>query len=276
MTTESPPPPIPLDERLIADMPFEGGALTRAMLTRCNVKKAFEIDTLGCTGASGYGLTLDEIAALRLGLAGGGVGLPCFVPPDRYCLAHNTVGGLQREQESRHPANVAAISRELTPQEAGHVAFTETVRRTGKGGVGEQMATAAGALGGFGEMPRGVEMVEERTATDDVRDGIAQAQRGEVSPVPASVFDGTFVCPEHAETNWSCRFCVAQTITEGELDTTFAVCGIPENRPFTPLNDASTGITGEELPVEIEAHDKAGAERVLVYALVKTLTRKLA
>lgn len=266
MTTTDVKPPIPLDERLIADMPFDGGAGTVTLLTRCHVTKAFEIDGLGCTGASGCGLTLDDITSLRIGLGGGGVGLPCFVPPDRYCLAHNTIGGLQREQESRHPANVAAISRELTPQEAGQVMFTETVRRTGKGGVGEQMAAAAGALGGFGEMPRGVEMVEERTATDDVRDGIAQAQRGEVSPVPASVFDGTFVCPEHAKTNWSCRFCIAQMIAEGELDTRFVTYGEDE---------IPVGLGGVELVTDVEARDAAGAKEIQVYVLAATYKRKL-
>ena len=269
MTTD-PKPPIPLDERPIADMPFDGGAGTRALLTRCNVTKAFEIELLGCTGAAGRGLSLDEIMSLRIGLGGGGVGLPCFVSPNRFCLAHNTIGGVQREQESRHPANVAAISRELTPQEAGQVMFTETVRRTGKGGVGEQMAAAAGALGGFGELPRGVEMVEERTAADDVRDGIAASLRGEVSPIPAHVF-ADFTCPEHTETNWSCRFCVAQAIVEGELDTTFAVRAVSaiEN------SEVVTGVSGTELDEAIEKMNAAEAREVEVYVLAATYKRKL-
>lgn len=276
VTPTDPPPPIPLDERPIAGMYFSGGDETRAILQQCHVSKAFEIELLGCTGAAGFGLSIGEITKLRLGLGGGGVGLPCFIPPDRFCLAHNTIGGLQRDQEQRNPENAAAISRELTPKEAGHVALTEAVRHTGKGGTGEQMAAAQGAFSGYGDMPRGVEMVEdpvEAAATMHRED--AESAEDFRRRLFSKIRTPVFTCPEHDKTNWSCRFCVAQAIVEGELDTTFAVCGIPEARPFTPINDASTGITGAELDAEIEAHDKAGAETVLVYALATTYKRKL-
>lgn len=259
MTTTDVKPPIPLDERLIADMPLDGGAGTVILLTRCHVTKAYEIEQLGCTGAAGFGLTIADIASLRIGLGGGGVGLPCFVPPDKFCLAHNTVGGLQREQEARHPANVAAISRELTPKEAGQVAFTETVRRTGKGGVGEQMAAAAGALGGFGELPRGTELVEE----------VSEAPPISLPPgVPTlASYTPSFTCPEHTKTNWSCRFCVAQAIVEGELDTLFCV--------QLPGQESHFGISGPELVAEVERFDAAGADEIGVYVLAATYKRKL-
>ena len=260
VTTTDPPPPIPLDERPIAEMPFSGGADTLGLLNQCRVSKAFEIELLGCTGAAGHGLSIGEITKLRLGLGGGGVGLPCFVPPTLFCLAHNTIGGLQREQEQRNPQNVAAISRELTPQEAGQVAFTETVRRTGKGGTGEQMAAAAGALGGFGELPRGVEMVEER-----------EALRDDDTAWPPRLGAPSFTCPEHPKTNWSCRFCVAQSIVEGELDTTFAVRAVSaiENSVVT------TGVSGSALDEAIEKMDAAETREVEVYVLAVTYKRKL-
>lgn len=272
VTTMAPivnPEPVPPDTRPIAEMPFEGGDATRALLTRCGVTEAREIDTLGCTGAAKHGLSIDEIMALRLGLAGGGVGLPCFVGQDRFCLAHNTIGGLQREQLQRYPEQIPAISRELTKKEKGRVAYTEAVRHSpGKGqSVADRIGGAAGALSGYGEMPPGTEIVEDEGD-----------ERIENAPFPqAAIAPRPFTCPEHAKFVWTCRFCVAQAIAHGdELEPVFAVCGIPENRPFTPINDASTGITGAELAEEIEAHDKAGAETVHVYALVKTLKRKLA
>jgi hypothetical protein len=257
-------PPIPLDERPIGEMPFAGGDETRALLARCSVSKAIEIEWLGCTGAAGRGLSIEEITALRIGLGGGGVGLPCFVPPQRFCLAHNTIGGLQREQESRSPENVAAISRELTPKEAGQVAFTETVRRSGKGGVGEQMATAAAALGGHGDMPRGVEMLEEGANGETI-----VLPPGISTPTPSYL--PPFTCPEHTKTNWSCRFCVAQAIVEGELDTTFAIRAVSaiENSVVT------TGVSGSALDEAIEKMDAAETREVEVYVLAATYKRKL-
>lgn len=264
-------PPIPLDERPIAEMPFEGGEETRALLTRCSVSKAFEIEGLGCTGAAGCGLDIVEITDLRLGLGGGGVGLPCFVPPNLFCLAHNTVGGLQREQEQRHPGNVAAISRELTRQEAGQLAFTEAVRHTGKGGAGEQMAAAQGAFSGFGDMPRGVEMVEESASEGGLPDVLAQGLTGARAAIHP------FTCFEHPKTNWSCRFCVAQAIVEGELDTTFVVHQPDEEESDgVPIaGEAHFGLSGPELMAEVERRDAAGAKEIEVYVLAATYKRKL-
>jgi hypothetical protein len=260
--------PIPPDVRPIAEMPFEGGAATRALLNRCGVQVAHEIETLGCTGARSYGLSIDEITSLRLGLAGGGVGLPCFVAPDRFCLAHNTIGGLQNEQKARYPQMVGEISRELTPQEAGQVAYTEAVRRTGKGGVGEQMATAQGAFSGFGELPRGAEMIEgEPSSRDELHE---QMMGGVVTPAAKP-----FTCPEHTKLTWSCRFCVAQAIVEGELEPTFAV-HFPDVEIGAQALKVIVSLTPDETQNEIDAADMDGAEVVEVYALVKTLTRKLA
>lgn len=128
-------------------------ANVRATLRACGVEKAGDINTLGCTGAAKAKLTIEAIANLRLDLAGSGFGLPCFVPPSRYCLAHNTIGGLQDGQKAHHEEMVESISRELTPEEKGHMVLTEAARHA-RGD--ERMLDAHGALTGF-ELPKGFE-----------------------------------------------------------------------------------------------------------------------
>lgn len=254
-----------LAARTIEEMPFEGGDRARELLHRCGVKVASDIEQLGCTGAAKAGLTVEEIGELRLGIAGGGFGLPCYVDINRFCLAHNTIGGLQEQQVQRYLDYVGMVSRDLTPEEKGRIELIEAARRKDQG------KSMVERLGSTGDILRG------RTMADgfekDEGDPLAAAQA-----VPATRLvsaDTVWVCPEHRKTNWACRYCAAQLIVEGDLVPSYAICGIPEHRPFTPLNDASTGITGVELPAEIEAHDKAGAETVLVYVLAKTLTRRL-
>lgn len=261
--------PIPPDDRLIADMPFEGEDVARALLQRCQVQFAYDIEALGCTGAHAHGLTIEEITSLRLGLAGGGVGLPCFVGSDRFCLAHNTIGGLQDGQKQRYPEEVTKISRELTPEEKGKVAYTETVRRSGKGSVADQMAAAGGALSGFGELPRGTELVEDT--------GEAPIALPPGIPMPALSYGKPFVCPEHVKLVWACRFCVAQAIVEGELAPVFGVHFADKATADAAEEEilVMVSLTEEDLEEEIAKADAAGHTTVEVYALVKTLTRKL-
>lgn len=261
--------PVPPDTRPIADMPFEGGDATRALLTRCGITEAREIEALGCTGATKHGLNLDEIRNLRLGLAGGGVGLPCFVDSNRYCLAHNTIGGLQHEQLQRHPEFVEQISRPLTRKEAGHVAFTEAVRHStdASAGVGDRIASGAGMLNGYGEMPKGTEMVEEEPSS---RDELHEQMMGGTRP-PVLPLGHPFTCPEHTSLVWTCRFCVAHAVANGELEPVFAVHRPEGEEP----GDATLGILGNELVDTIEKLDAAGANEIEIYVLVKTMKRRL-
>lgn len=256
------PNPVPLDTRPIADMPFEGGDNTRQLLTRCSITLAHEIETLGCTGATKFGLSLDDIRNLRLGLAGGGVGLPCFVDSKRYCLAHNTIGGLQHEQAPRYPEFAEAISRPLTKQEAGHVAFTEAVRHStdATAGVGDRIANASGMLNGYGEMPRGTEMVEEEEETPATR------------PAEPLNLTAPFTCSEHTSLVWTCRFCAAQAVANGELEPVFAVRAVSA----IDNSEVSTGVLGSDLPEAIQKLDVAETREVEIYVLAKTLKRKLA
>lgn len=261
--------PVPPDERTIVDMPFAGGRTIVDMLVECGCRVARDIETLGCTGAYYYGLKIDDIATLRLGLAGGGVGLPCFVPPTRFCLAHNTIGGLQADQQQYYAEAMDSISRALTPKEAGRVAFTESVRREARANVGEQMMAAQRALSGYGEPPHGVEMIDETEAVPRpvLSDGVIA--------VPSLA---VWRCPEHTALNWSCRYCVAQAIVEGELTPEF-VLHQPENpnsSDSSALGAAAFGLSGPELVDSIMQLDAAGAQEIEVYVLAKTLTRKLA
>lgn len=261
------PTPIPPDTRPVAEMPFEGGDATKALLARCSVTEAREIETLGCTGATKFGLSVDEIRALRLGLAGGGVGLPCFVDPRHYCLAHNTIGGLQNEQLQRYPEFVEQISRPLTKSEAGHVAFTEAVRHStdASAGVGDRIASASGMLNGYGDMPRGTEMVEEEEPSARA----AVVDRTPEEMVQASI---TWKCPEHTSISWTCRFCVAQAVAHGELGTVFAVRAVSA----IDNSEVSTDVLGNELDEAIEKLNTAEVKEVEIYVLAKTLTRRLA
>lgn len=110
-------------------------AWLRDAFSRCGLTVAQDIIEMGCTGFAGKGFTVEEIKRIRLGLAGSGVGLPCYVGVDRFCFAHNVIGGLQEGQDQRHAAYVNQISRELEASERAHVAVMETARRTPKDDV---------------------------------------------------------------------------------------------------------------------------------------------
>ncbi len=137
------------DRRLIADMQFgfEAGKdldeeerktaqqtvteNVRVTLAAFGCVVAEDINRLGCTGVAKM-CPADPVKAvqeLRIDLAGGGVGLPCFVPPTLFCLGHNTIGGLEDKQKQYHAEHVPTISRALTPEEEAKVAATDRVRR---------------------------------------------------------------------------------------------------------------------------------------------------
>lgn len=195
----------------------------REYLAACGCVYACDIETLGCTGVAKLtGVTWGEAGAyaitngtrLRLGLGGGGVGLPCFVPPNLFCLIHNTVGGLQDHQQALHPEYVSMISRELTPQECIQLGLTDKARRM-RGG--ERTVDALNVLTGQNEDA----VAEVAESLEDAHDEkvleAVDAEDSESVPfVPLGVIQ-TWKCTEHTETDWACRHCLAQAVVEGPL-----------------------------------------------------------
>ena len=278
------PDPIPPDTRSIDEMPFGSGAAdpqstakaVRALLRQCGVTVAHEIETLGCTGASAKGLTTTQIYELRMGLGGGGVGLTCFVPPTRYCLAHSTIGGLQVGQASRFPEEINKISRELSPREKGQVELIEASRRVRGGNLDERLMKTADALSGR-DLPPGVEREEE--AVDDDSEHYRQlveedrairrqpsrmtAPRASTLTQDGDLIENSFVCPEHRSPIWSCRYCVAQMIVEGPLEPVY-VASV----------DGAMHAAGVDVAMVLQNH--ANANAVDVYVLAARYTQKLA
>lgn len=246
----------------------------RAILDACGCKIAEDIVALGCTGLVHKITTcppfelwtrlgsINTARFFRLGIGGSGVGLPCYVPPDRYCLVHEVSGGLQDGQEPHHLEAVESISRSLTAQEATQSALVSHAK-------GSTEAVASDLLAGR-KLPEGWE--HERQLSPESRDlleaGLADARAGRVSPVSASVLQ-SWECPEHKETMWACRYCVAQAIVEGDLQLTFAVR--PAVGGFT-----KAGVSAREATEEVAYLDSANASRVDVYVLAATFIRKLA
>ena len=258
-----------LEDRTIEDMPFEGGEPVRDLLRSLDVKTARDIELLGCTGAKAKGLANEQITALRLSLAGGGVGLPCFVGIDRFCLGHNTIGGLQEQQEQRHRECVEAVSRPLTKEERGRIELIEAARRKQGKTLGERLVATGDILSGR-ELPDGFAadtppIEQDRVLPASVREGIEQARRGEVSPVPLHALQD-WECPEHKKTNWSCRYCVAQAIVEGPLVPEFAVKNDVEKSAY-PAADVMA---------EVETFDLGGALEITIYVRAARYTRRLA
>lgn len=272
-----------LDKRPIADMTFgaeektpEAQAATaagvRSVLAVCDVKIADDINRLGCTGVvakakataeaakhvfgdADQHAPLDVAKFLRLGLAGGGVGLPCFVSPDRFCLVHETVGGLQDNQKPHHPEFVHAISRPLTDEERGKYEMVNAARTVARTDLDE----AADILSGRKAVPGVVEAGED----DDPEAAVLLGARVGVQ---------TWKCPDHPTTNWACRYCVAQAIVEGPLAPAMAVAGskVTSSPPLIERVAASAGASDA-----IEACSARGDTVVELYVRVATFTRKL-
>lgn len=233
----------------------------RDILKTCGVKVADDIAELGCTGFAAVGpgaQAMSDVSYsdaiirlgkfLRLGLAGGGVGLPCFVPPTRYCLIHETIGGLESGQEARHPEMVASISRELTPVETVRVRVIEKARNSGKNKTGDQIAHA-------------VEVFADPTGV------LEEAPNESPEPVPRSELN--WKCPEHTELKWNCRYCAAQAIVEGPLEPTYTVESSAKDLEIEHVEASA-------VPEYLASCEKDNATAVAVFVCVATFTRKLA
>jgi hypothetical protein len=263
----------------------ELAAWTRAALARCGATIAQDVIDLGCTGIAGNGANVEQIKKLRAGLAGSGLGLPCYIGPDRYCLAHETIGGLQEGQAQRHAQHVAAVSRELAPNERSHVAVIEAARRTGK-------SRAAEALTGRRTGEDFLQEVGRELAPPDTEIDLtpaaptaptAPAAAPPVAPVaPAAVAPApvaprgelAFVCPDHDTTQWHCRYCIAEEIVKGPLSPTFLL-GHAEVGTTVMLNDVDE-VDSDKIDEKIQAFNEAGADGAVLFVKVARWVRKLA
>ncbi len=179
---------------------------TRAVFREAGAETAQDIVDLGCTGLAvrlhrtpGW---LRRIQDARANMGGSLCGLPCYVPPDRFCLVHNTIGGLQQHgntdgrQETRHPEGLALCSRELTDEEKKHAGLI-------KYGIEEMGRKAAGAAG--------LEVVGEPATPEEAPTRLSTLGI-------SSLVANSFTCPEHTTPEWRCRFCLAQAIVAGPFE----------------------------------------------------------
>jgi hypothetical protein len=260
----------------------------RRLLWNCGVKVADDLKVLGCTGCVAHGLTLDDIKFLRIGLAGSGVGLPCFVPKTRYCLAHEVTGGLQDGQAPGIPEFVhftETISRSLTPEEASHgklvheAQWADSERKAHETLAGRRLPE--GWTPGLDAIPPlGSDAAVKTHLWEELEAKMAPERlahiRAQVEAEAARIQPWT--CPEHKKTLWNCRYCVAQAVVEGDLEPAYAVEDyVVEEAVEEGINAKSftTGATPGELLTEISKADKAQAPKLVVYVRVATFTRKL-
>jgi hypothetical protein len=249
----------------------------RRLLTECGVKTADDLRVLGCTGCVAHGLTIDDIKFLRIGLAGSGVGLPCFVPKTRYCLAHEVTGGLQDGQAQQHGGYVDTISRPLTPQESSHgqlvheAQWADGERKAHETLVGRKLPE--GWAPGLDAIPPPGTDRAEAARLGNYFDTHEVTEQNSVAIQP-------WTCPEHKKTLWGCRYCVAQAIVEGDLEPSF-VLGVtsPPDLTTDPPTPGGFSITDEcvggRAGMEIADEDAAGVDSVKLYVRVATYSRKL-
>ncbi len=253
-----PSQPIPLDQRLINEMQFgfnkcvpdsalpamtsktwepspaqiEEQAWVRNYLRGCNCVRAGDIEKLGCTGVVMHEMNAhtssDEAVIagavahgtrLRLGLAGSGVGLPCFVPPSRFCLMHNTIGGLEDGQTQYNDDFVEDISRPLTPEEEAKTKVMQHARKLKS--VGEVNDFIAG-----------------KSPLEDVVEEQDEEAELSITRLGAPLWK----CTEHTSTVWTCRYCLAQAIVEGSLEPQVRVLArFPDAAPVSTFQSAAYG-----------------------------------
>jgi hypothetical protein len=195
------------DERPLSEMRFaqdkdapDTEEEARNVFGLIGVKVAQDIIDLGCTGLVGR-TTLADAQRLRQSMSGSICGLPCYVPNHLFCLVHNTVGGLQTSgnkdgpQQNPHPEGLALCSRPLTPEEGGKLQGVQAFAQ-------EEAVKEAAAH--FGAEVNG----------DDAPISHGDSDFEDLPSCPVSL--PPFVCREHNEFNPGCRYCLAQSIAEGD------------------------------------------------------------
>lgn len=160
----------------------------------------------GCTGLFLHHFSAEFIKSVRLALAGTGVGLPCFVPPSLFCLAHSTIGGLEPGQPNPPDFDVwrDKLTRPLTLKEEAESKFIEKVRHARGKTSNERLTQALDALTGH----------DPAKEFFDDADAISDNRVLPHAPVQSSVVGPAFTCTEHASPNLGCRFCIASIIVK--------------------------------------------------------------
>lgn len=250
----------PLNEdKPISEIPFARESktpdvdqqLVRDYLGIAGANIGSDIGDFGCTGLilnlknKGVVDYLTWAKFVRSHMDGSGLGLPCYVPPSQFCLVHNTIGGLQKDQEGRHLEGLQLCTRELTSEERAHV----------------EGISAAVEQAGLEEMKKrfGAEKAETESETSTIS-----------IPSPVSgmeyiwVFNDSFQCPEHKQPVWKCRYCLASAIIHG---------------PFEPDVRVRTEVPGEffDHPIDklTEMLELKSAEEVSIYVRVAHWARRL-
>lgn len=207
----------------------------RAILRTAGAEVAQDILDLGCTGLaselSGRDLKwLSDARTVRGGMAGAGFGLPCYVPPTRFCLVHNCIGALEPGQEAKHPEGVELCSRELTVEEAKMAAAMDILTQ-GK--------------------PQG-----EEVAPSPINMPVMAAPGS-----PIALYDG-FVCPEHREPVWRCRYCLAAAVISGGYEPS-TVLRLAEEKAdrFVPGSKLDEALAASDEIQEIELYVAAAIWR---------------
>jgi hypothetical protein len=159
---------------------------------------------------------LAMVRAVRENMSGSGCGLPCYVPPTRFCLVHNTIGGLQQGQAQRYPDAISLCSRELTSEEALHAAAVSAA--IAQEGLREAKARfGLEPIARFGLEPVEGGMGDARLVEPEGRFKCSTGPLGEAGPScdPGQSSNKNFTCPEHATPQFTCRFCLATMIAYG-------------------------------------------------------------
>lgn len=248
------------DTRQIAEVTFAEGdpnkaAAVRGVLGRIPVVTAEDLHGLGCTGLTLHGITVEEAKFVRENMGGAGFGLTCYVNLNRYCLVHETIGGLQDGQVPRHVEAYPHMSRELTTKERFHVDLIESVRRE------KDRSKALDMLMGK-VMPEAVKTVRENFAEFE-------------NETPSTwVETPPWQCSEHGKTLWSCRFCVASEIVKGALVPKFLMGHAEEGT--TVLIEDIDQVEPADIDERIGKLDAAGASATGLYVQVARWVRKLA
>ena len=209
----------------------------RAILRRAGAQTAQDILDLGCTGlvsklAEHELKWLASATMVRGGMAGAGFGLPCYVPPDRFCLIHNVIGALEPGQESKHPEGVLLCSRELTAEE-------------------KKVAAA-------------MEILTQGKPQDEEAPSAVAAPTLAVSGSPIALYDG-FACPEHREPVWRCRYCLAAAVISGDFEPRCVVRLFADKTAEFAEGSTLVGVLDDDSYESVELYVRAAVwERKLV------------
>lgn len=272
----------PSDEVIAAWKEMHAVDLTvlRELLDAAGCKIAEDVVALGCTGfvhkLRNDKLVLEALIAqvqhVRLGLGGSGVGLPCYVPPNRYCLVHQVSGGLQDRQEQKYPEEVEAISRELTAAERAQTELTDHARQSS----GENRERGAADVLAGRRLPEGWEretgpITEEQRAKNIKEYMDRTGITAKVDAAAAEIAAQQWKCPDHTEPRWDCRYCVAQMIVEGPLAPSYLFARRRADGAQTVV-DLPADALG---PTLADAQQDASVIAVEVHVLVARYERKL-